>query len=152
MLFPGKPQSSVLAAFSPSAIYLLRDGNASPASPEATPEILQDEDLRENPQLCCAACLHGITTTADAITRQGQHEHYCTNPHGLEFLIACYVSANGCRNAGDWVSDFSWFSGYLWRYAFCAACHTHLGWQYRSDHDGFHGLIKVRLIAGTASH
>jgi len=44
-------------------------------------------------------------------------------------------------------AEFSWFADYRWRYAFCAGCGAHLGWQFvgRAD-DAFWGLVLARLI------
>ncbi len=113
-----------------------------PESKNSAETKTEEEDL-----FCCAVCLHSITHKVNAFSVLGQHEHYFTNPHGHQFLIGCFDEASGCRNTGDWVSQYSWFAGYLWRYSLCDACQTHLGWQFRSDHDSFYGLISTRLIS-----
>lgn len=115
--------------------------------PATSAQTLAEAELLADPTLCCAVCLHRITSAIESIEKLGQHEHHCTNPHGYHFLIACFGSAAGCENTGSWVSQHSWFPGYLWRYSLCAACHTHLGWQFKAGQDDFYGLIKVRLIS-----
>lgn len=107
---------------------------------------------KSDPTLCCAVCLHRITSVVESVQKLGQHEHHCTNPHGCQFLIGCFAAAPGCENTGDWVSEYSWFPGYQWRYALCSACRIHLGWQFRSAQEDFHGLIKARLISYKALH
>jgi len=42
--------------------------------------------------------------------------------------------------------DFSWFSGYAWCIEVCGNCSAHLGWGFRSERQGFHGLILERLV------
>jgi len=87
-----------------------------------------------------------ITWPAAGISRQGQHEHLFFNPAGVAFEIRCFLRAPGCLVQGRATAEFSWFSGYLWRYAHCSTCLTHLGWRFASSSDTFFALIANRLI------
>jgi hypothetical protein len=95
--------------------------------------------------LLCAACGQIVTWRTSLFNIQGGTEHRFTNPHGFRFRIACYRDAPGCRGTGDWTAEHSWFNGCQWRFALCAACHTHLGWEYRGTAN-FFGLIQERLV------
>ena len=43
---------------------------------------------------------------------------------------------------------FSWFPGWTWQIAECAACREHMGWIYRCAGEQFHGLVLARLVDG----
>ena len=107
---------------------------------------LMDKPRRKR-SLRCAACRQRVTEDRSAIVMAGGHEHTRTNPLGLTFHIGCYRDAPGCREIGEASGEHTWFAGYNWRIALCAACHAHLGWGFRSgDGDHFFGLILPRLI------
>ncbi|MBN1379630.1 MAG: hypothetical protein JXA04_10385 [Gammaproteobacteria bacterium] len=152
MVLPGDPKPMSFGANQSEPLLWLRQQKKSTDQPAIATEVLTENELRANPVLCCSACLHQITSMAERIELLGQHEHHCTNPHGIQFWIGCFAEAGGCKNTGDWISKHSWFAGYLWRYSLCAACHTHLGWQFRSDQNGFFGLIKARLLSYEQLH
>lgn len=102
---------------------------------------------RREERLYCATCRHPITRQDERISVQGGAEHVFTNPYGLTFHIACFREAAGCRATGTATAEHTWFPGYRWRIALCAACDTHLGWRYDSSTDRFHGLIIDRLTS-----
>ncbi|AMD91922.1 hypothetical protein [Desulfomicrobium orale] len=54
-------------------------------------------------------------------------------------------AAPGCRFEGEFTEAFTWFPGYAWRFALCAGCGTHLGWEFRDRTSGFAGLIVTEL-------
>ncbi|WP_309894379.1 hypothetical protein [Archangium sp.] len=43
-------------------------------------------------------------------------------------------------------AEASWFPGFVWEIALCAACGTHLGWCFHGESD-FLGLVLDRLTA-----
>jgi hypothetical protein len=96
--------------------------------------------------LICAHCGHLITTPERRFAVQGAHEHRFVNPAYVVFHIGCFSQAPGCASVGSPTSAFSWFAGYSWSVAVCAACGIHLGWRY-SGPDTFYGLILSRLRA-----
>lgn len=76
----------------------------------------------------------------------GQHLHTLFNPAGLLFEIRCFDRAEGCEVHGDRTTEFTWFPGFAWNYAVCAACLEHLGWHFEGAGRGFFGLIRERLV------
>lgn len=104
-------------------------------------------DEHREERLYCAACRHPITRQDQRISVQGGQEHVFTNPLGMTFHIACFREATGCHATGIATAEHTWFPGYRWRIALCAACETHLGWLYVSGADRFHGLILDRLTS-----
>jgi hypothetical protein len=69
------------------------------------------------------------------------------NPAGLLFHIGCFGEAIGCTVVGPDSLEYPWFPGFAWRFAMCAACGRHLGWQFRSEgKPSFFGLILDRLV------
>ena len=99
------------------------------------------------PTINCALCNAEITTEEERLSIEGKYNHVFTNPHGYVFDIGCFNRAPGCINAGMPTEEFTWFSGYAWRYALCHRCHCHLGWFFTAvREDSFYGLILRRLI------
>jgi len=104
---------------------------------------------KEERAILCRNCKHQITSFKHIIEVRGQHRHTFGNPEGFVFEIGCFSAAKGCRNEGVPTSEFTWFSGFSWRYAICAKCYLHLGWHYLSRGEAnFYGLILNRLIQG----
>lgn len=99
----------------------------------------------------CRQCGREITAATESRVVNNAHVHTFANPEGIVFEIACYGDAWGCAYVGPASSEFTWFSGHVWRIAVCAGCHVHLGWRFASS-DGrhFHGLITSRIIVKTA--
>jgi hypothetical protein len=102
-------------------------------------------------RLHCIACRQLVTRLDERISVNGAAEHTVRNPYGIEFHIGCFKSAYGCRAHGAPTRAHTWFPGYAWRLALCARCGLHLGWLYRGDTDGFHGLILNRLTTAANS-
>ncbi len=116
-----------------------------PPTPRETPS--EKEAAAAEPLILCRECLHPVTRDPERISVDGVHRHTFANPHGIVFEIGCFRHAPGCVYAGPASGEFSWFAGYTWRVALCAACLIHLGWMFRSTGgDHFHGLILERLI------
>jgi hypothetical protein len=98
----------------------------------------------EDAALVCVHCGYPITTSEHRLAVQGAHEHRCVNPAQIVFHIGCFSQAPGCGSVGSPTSAYSWFAGYRWSVAVCAACGIHLGWRYTGP-DTFYGLILARL-------
>ena len=107
-------------------------------------ETLLAPTTEEDDKIHCRACSHPITRGRWAIQRDGAFEHRFRNLEGWSFQVGCYAKAPGALAHGEPTSDNSWFSGYLWRFALCAKCDTHLGWWYLGPNT-FAGLIVTRL-------
>ncbi|HEX8437524.1 cereblon family protein [Archangium sp.] len=125
----------------------LKDTPAAPA--EAKPaERAEEETQAREPRapLCCAHCGHVITHERHRTTVNGRHTHTRVNPSGFVFHFGCFAQAEGCLVLGPPTAEASWFPGFVWRIALCAACKTHLGWAFHGESD-FLGLVLDRLTA-----
>jgi hypothetical protein len=99
--------------------------------------------------LLCKVCGHVIARKEASIKVIGKHLHTFFNPAGLLFEIGCFAAAPGCLNEGEPTDFFSWFPGCRWRYAYCASCYHHLGWQFLpTSGSPFWGLIHNLLVEG----
>jgi hypothetical protein len=128
-----------------AGLEALRDRADAPvADDEEKTKPAETEGGREI--LACASCRRPITSGAARIRVGDAHAHSFVNPHGLEFRIGCFGLASGLLTIGDPETFWSWFPGYAWQIEVCAACHQHLGWEFRSSDHRFHGLILDRLI------
>ena len=123
--------------------YCKTDRDKSPGRPAVKKKTAKKEN-RHQPILC-KACGRKITTAEQAIAVNSSFQHTFFNPAGIVFELGCYRRAEGAGAVGQPSSEFSWFSGYLWSFALCSGCQTHLGWYFESASDGFWGLILNRL-------
>ena len=103
-----------------------------------------------DPAWRCAGCGAAVANDRDRIPLEGAATRAFVNPAGIEFVIAGFRDAPGCAAYGETSPHWSWFPGFVWRIAVCAACGAHLGWSFTSDKDRFYGLILERLIAPSA--
>ena len=116
-----------------------------PAKGVIAPEEKDKASAATDDAYLCGNCLAAITTTSDESVRNGRHRHALFNPAGVLFEIGCFAKAPGCALYGEATDEFSWFAGFMWRYALCANCHTHLGWFYEKSDSSFFGLILPEL-------
>ncbi|MBI3778743.1 MAG: hypothetical protein HY274_07520 [Gammaproteobacteria bacterium] len=107
---------------------------------------LPDAKVEKDERLFCSTCRHPVTHLNQRIAVGGGHEHRCINPQGIVYRIGCFREAS-CAADGETTMEYTWFRGYAWRIAYCAQCQAHLGWEFQSDNDCFHGLIVDRLIS-----
>lgn len=129
------------------ALQKLTDDQLEDLREQMSQEEEKDED--EGSPIRCKFCGHKVTIREAAIHMKGQHQHTFSNPHGHIFDIGCFSSADGCVNQGVPTLEFTWFQGFSWRFALCAACHSHLGWFYQSGGEAsFYGLILAHLVEG----
>lgn len=124
---------------------LLRDGGAPGQAPALADRDRVELDGSGHGVLVCRTCGRIVTRMRDRISVGGKHVHALFNPAGILFEVGCFAQAPGCRFEGEFTHDFSWFSGYAWRFAMCRRCAAHLGWEYRGAGDGFAGLIMAEL-------
>jgi len=127
-----------------SSGYLLRTGRDKGSG---RPSAARKHHTKDEPKraIFCKACGKEITAEKQAISINSSFRHTFFNPAGIVFELGCYRRASGCSAVGIPSSEFSWFSGYLWSFAICSGCKTHLGWYFESESDGFWGLILNRL-------
>lgn len=114
-----------------------------------SPEIEEKLDDHEGKKrwIRCKPCGNKITHAACRVTVNGRHKHVFNNPAGYVFEIGCFSMAEGCARKGQPTLEFTWFTGYHWSFAVCAACQAHLGWVYQAGSgEAFYGLILTQLI------
>ena len=109
------------------------------------PGSKSEREQHEDHDILCAACGAKVTRRQHAIAMQGEHTHVFVNPSGIPFDIACYREADGCVVDGKPETFYSWFAGFAWQFASCAACGVHLGWRFVGEAVHFFGLIRARL-------
>jgi len=107
--------------------------------------LLAQSDGPDKKLVYCAQCSHVLARSQDATRVQGNHHHFCTNPHGIDFNVRCYKQALGCAISGEPTGADSWFAGYTWRYATCTGCNVHLGWLFETTGSHFYGLVRERI-------
>jgi hypothetical protein len=128
----------------PPGPRLFKDAPPAPVdTPTAKPEGAPETKAPDAP-LVCARCGHPITRERHRTAVNGRHEHTRVNPYGYVFHFGCFAQAEGCRVLGPPTAEDSWFPGFVWEYAHCAACRTHLGWVFHGAED-FFGLLMERL-------
>jgi len=74
------------------------------------PDSDSREKEKEEVPLICSHCSAAITTSNQAVSINGQHEHAFFNPAGIAFEIRCFQQAPGCLVQGDATTLFSWFA------------------------------------------
>lgn len=131
----------------PVPLSLRRAGSGPSNTGWESPRSVDVTDLPPENPIRCRQCGHVVTSAAARAEKAGHHRHVFGNPAGYVFEIGCFATAPGCAVQGPATLEFTWFAGYAWRFASCAACGTHLGWAYSSGADGFFGLILERLVA-----
>ena len=67
----------------------------------ALDRLLEREQQERKDYIYCAVCSSVIGRGADRIKVNGGHDHYCINPHGLQFHIGCFQEALGCEIEGS---------------------------------------------------
>lgn len=92
----------------------------------------------------CRYCEAVLAYLSDAIEVSGQHEYVKINPFGHQHHFRCFSEALGCSLQGPREYADSWFPGYTWQLAICAACNSHVGWLFEGNNH-FYGLINNRV-------
>jgi len=127
--------------------WLLRGSTEGAGQSVVEVEDRDEEEGEEHRVLLCRMCSHAITSEKQRLEMNGSHRHTFFNPAGIVFELGCFGEANGVSIVGESSSEFSWFSGYVWRVAVCARCGTHLGWRFAGART-FYGLILKNLAQG----
>jgi hypothetical protein len=125
--------------------WYLFDSRSGHAERRKARETGIDADKKRRGRVLCRACQFPITSKSMALSIDGQDTHVRVNPAGYRYSFAGYREAPGCTVIGEATAKFSWFQGYRWRLALCAACGEHLGWHF-SGETPFFGLIVNRLL------
>ncbi len=75
------------------------------------------------------------------------------NPAGLLLEIVTARQAHNVQVIGPPTTEFTWYQGYAWEVAYCASCHSHVGWAFGAVDGGhepasFFGLLKGSIVLG----
>lgn len=137
------PLSTTIAETGKSDSLLFRVDHLTGEIP--TVEEKEKQSAEPLDGIVCRACGTVVTSRNEKIVVGGSHAHTFFNPAGIVFELGCFRRAPGCRNVGEPTSEFTWFAGYLWRFALCSGCRAHLGWFFEGGDNTFYGLILPHL-------
>ena len=126
-------------------IRVFTSGVSVPLSAPDADELLEKE---RDDRVRCSQCRAVVTRGALAVERGGAHEHTFRNPAGYSWTVRCFRDASGCTSSGVFTAEASWFAGYQWCFAPCAACGRHLGWWFVGAGPSFVALIAPRISYG----
>jgi hypothetical protein len=112
------------------------------------PDDQVHSEAEEDRTLRCAACRTPVSHEDHVFSFPGKPSvQVFVNPAGFAFRVLCLREASVLVE-GRPVPGFTWFPGYVWRFALCARGHF-LGWRYdRVEGEGpvtFYGLDTERL-------
>jgi cereblon len=72
------------------------------------------------------------------------------NPHGFVHEVVTVRWAENLKVEGASTTEFTWYSGYAWQAAWCAACGAHVGWSFvtveENDPPRFWGLRRDAIV------
>jgi len=120
-----------------------RQGNGQIGRPIEKDE--GEEGIGPLEAIYCKVCGRPVTSREQKVAIQGSHTHTFFNPAGIVFELGCFSTASGCYSTGEATSEFTWFTNYVWRFALCGGCNSHLGWFFETSGSSFFGLILVNL-------
>jgi hypothetical protein len=81
----------------------------------------------------CMDCRAMVSSSDRLAAVGGATRHQFTNPAGMDCDFLSFLSCPGAVAQGAATEEYSWFSEYRWRIAFCRYCGHHLGWNYQSS-------------------
>jgi hypothetical protein len=115
-----------------------------------SPEHVPAEETEEERIFVCVHCETEIASRRRLFAmRAASYVQVFPNPYGHLKVIYTFRDANNLVIAGSPSREFTWFEGYTWRVAYCAACKHHLGWLFEaadaSEPITFYGLLKDEL-------
>lgn len=129
-----------------NTLYLYQKKDKSRARlPGQEPDRESEVKFDQERSILCKECGHKLTSHNRAVEVEGKQQHTFFNPAGVLFEIGCFSDVPGSEIWGVPTTEFAWFSGFAWRFANCAGCHTHIGWQFLSGKSSFYGLVQNRL-------
>jgi hypothetical protein len=130
-----------------------KHGEPGSGTPGAEQDILKRVMEGRDEGILCRTCANRITSPEEMVKQSNRHVHTFRNPAGISYTIGCFKKAPGCLSLGESTDEFTWFPGFLWNYAVCSRCFSHLGWFYQTPGgDSFFGLILNQLINPLSYH
>jgi cereblon len=87
---------------------------------------------------------------------EGDSAQVYINAFGYLHEIITVRRAQGLRFDGEPTLEFTWFQGYTWQIASCAACRSHIGWRFEAVSEGaalrsFYGLRHSAIVRTTVA-
>ncbi|KAL6614538.1 hypothetical protein ACP70R_036808 [Stipagrostis hirtigluma subsp. patula] len=79
----------------------------------------------------CRNCLALIARRSDMVSSDGPIGTYIKPRDCVKEIITVY-NATGLALRGDPSKAYSWFPGYTWTIALCAACESNVGWLFKA--------------------
>lgn len=128
-----------------SSTYYFRDDSNSGRPGRPLGKEGEEEEVSPNEAIYCRTCGGVVTAREQKIAVHDSHTHTFFNPAGIVFELGCFRAAPGCHSTGEATSEFTWFAGYVWRFALCRQCSSHLGWFFEMGDSSFYGLILANL-------
>ncbi|CAH0591500.1 unnamed protein product [Chrysodeixis includens] len=95
---------------------------------------MESQHIKKQSELCCTSCLTEIAQREHlfAMSSEGVHSNY-TNLGGYMHDILTVRQATNVELSGAPSAEYSWFPGYTWTVALCAACMAHVGWRFQAE-------------------
>lgn len=106
------------------------------------------------PQIRCRACRQPISSEDQVFAPPGSNAVAAyANLFGQLREVVALRRAEGLIFGAEASTELTWFSGYAWRVAGCAACRAHLGWRYEAtlsalEPEVFFGLLTSAILRG----
>jgi cereblon len=140
-------------------IARLRGDSSRPASGRESTSPTSDASERRRIArwLECRTCRNPIADPGAVFAGpDGCVRRLFANPHGRVFEILTVVDARGLLLFGSAETEFTWFTGYAWRVAYCERCAMHLGWRFEAGGPElrpacFFALVTSELVEGDAA-
>jgi hypothetical protein len=131
-------------------MFELLQEDAKKGSPVEAPEDAPEREEEEEHVFVCRRCGSEISSRRRLFAmRAASWVQVFPNPYGHMRVIYTFRDATGLAISGAPTSEFTWFAGYTWRIAYCAACSNHLGWLFEafdgSEPSELYGLLKDEL-------
>jgi hypothetical protein len=133
-------------------IELLQEDAKKKESPAASSEHEPEMEGEEEQIFVCRRCSTEISSRRQLFAmRAASYVQVFPNPYGHMKVIYTLRDAKAVAIGGAPTSEFTWFAGYTWRIAYCAACGNHLGWLFEGVEEppAFYGLLKDELVSSS---
>jgi hypothetical protein len=132
-------------------IELLQEDAKKQRSPVESPAHEPEKAPDEERIFVCRRCDTEISSRRQLFAmRAASYVQVFPNPYGHMKVIYTFRDAKAVLLTGTPTTEFTWFAGYTWRIAYCAACRNHLGWLFESidasEPPVFYGLLKDELV------
>jgi cereblon len=121
--------------------------------PEIATGTVSDEKEEPSTLLRCRFCETVVGSEDDLFCMRATTPIQAfPNPAGILYEILTLGDAHNLIFVGPPTTEFTWFTGYAWDVAHCAACTSHLGWRYLQvspspETPCFFGLLRAQVVS-----